>query len=58
MLWSEHVLDKNSREMERLWLAGTIAAGILASGGQRYVVGESVELADLILEELAKEKTK
>lgn len=60
MLWSDEVLDKNSREMKRLWLAGTIAAGF-ATNSQRsptYMAQLSVELADLLLAELAKEKTK
>jgi len=47
------LFEENSREMKRLWLAGTIAAGLCAHGvaGDR-VVQRSVELADLILEEL------
>jgi hypothetical protein len=61
MLWSEHVLDRNSREMERLWLSGTIAAGLAANG--RYEMDENmvlcaVTMADAILVELSKEKTK
>jgi hypothetical protein len=65
MLWSDAVLEENSREMKRLWLAGTIAAGLVANG--RYNPDEGVVLcavgmADAILEELNKgnkwEKTK
>ena len=55
MLWSDEVLTENSREMKRLWLAGTIAAGFCADGTRgEYVAQKSVELADLILEELNK----
>jgi hypothetical protein len=57
MLWSDEVLKENSHEMKRLWLAGTLAAGILASGGRRSCL-DAVWVADLILEELKKEKTK
>ena len=56
MLWSDEVVAENSREMKRLWLAGTIAAGF-ATNNQRsptYMAQLSVELADLILEELNK----
>ena len=44
----------------RLWLAGTIAAGFAAYGQRSptYMAQLSVELADAILAELAKEKTK
>jgi hypothetical protein len=65
MLWSDEVLKENDREMKRLWLAGTIAAGLAANG--RYSPDEGVVLcavgmADAILVELAKnnpwEKTK
>lgn len=59
MLWSDEVLKENSREMKRLWLAGTIAAGMCADGENwGYVPTTCVEMADKILEELAKEKTK
>ena len=57
MLWSDEVLEENSREMKRLWLAGTIAAGLAANG--RYspdgnMVLCAVTMADAILAELAK----
>jgi len=63
MLWSDEVLEENSREMKRLWLAGTIAAGMCADGENwGYVPTACVEMADKILEELNKgsrwEKTK
>jgi hypothetical protein len=56
MLWSEEVLEENSREMKRLWLSGTIAAGLCARSdkGLYMVEQKAVELADLILEELNK----
>jgi hypothetical protein len=58
MLWSDAVLEENSREMKRLWLAGTIAAGMCASAEVSWglVPAQAVAVADLILEELAKEK--
>jgi hypothetical protein len=57
MLWSDEVLKENSHEMKRLWLAGTIAAGLAANG--RYNPDEGVVLcavgmADAILVELNK----
>ena len=58
MLWSDDVLNKRDRAAKRLWLAGTIAAGIMANGSSRFVCVDAVWLADEILEELAKEKTK
>jgi hypothetical protein len=63
MLWSDEVLKENSHEMKRLWLAGTIAAGMCADGENGgYVSTACVEMADKILEELNKgsrwEKTK
>jgi hypothetical protein len=59
MLWSDDVLDKNSREMERLWLAGTIAAGLCADGLRgEHVAQQAVKVADMVLEELAKGGTK
>ena len=64
MLWSDAVLEENSHAMKRLWLAGTIAAGMCASAEVSWgtVPEQSVMLADLILEELNKgnrwEKTK
>jgi len=42
----------------RLWLAGTIAAGLCADGDFKSVAENAVLLADQLLEELAKEKTK
>jgi len=54
MLWSDEVLAENSREMKRLWLAGTIAAGICADGHFNGVAESAILLADKILEELAK----
>jgi frataxin-like iron-binding protein CyaY len=58
MLWSDDVLKQNSHDMKRLWLAGTIAAGLVANGqdGDWVAAKDAVELADLILEELKKEK--
>ena len=60
MLWSDEVLEENSHAMKRLWLAGTIAAGFAAYGQRSptYMAQLSVELADQLLAELAKEKTK
>jgi len=64
MLWSDEVLAENSREMKRLWLAGTIAAGMCASAevSWGHIPTQAVVVADLILEELNKgnkwEKTK
>lgn len=64
MLWSDDVLNKGDRAAKRLWLAGTIAAGMCASAEVSWgtVPEQSVTLADLILEELNKgnrwEKTK
>jgi hypothetical protein len=57
MLWSDDVLNKGDRAAKRLWLAGTIAAGLAANG--RYSPDEGVVLcavgmADAILVELAK----
>lgn len=57
MLWSDDVLNKADHAAKRLWLVGTLAAGILASGGGRSCL-DAVWVADLILEELKKEKTK
>ena len=56
MLWSDEVLEENSREMKRLWLAGTIAAGMCASAEVAWVQvpAQAVVVADLILEELNK----
>jgi len=58
MLWSDEVLKENSHEMKRLWLAGTIAAGMLSEDQLSWddVPFEAVELADKLLAELAKEK--
>lgn len=43
----------------RLWLAGTIAASLCSYGDTgEYIAERAVEMADLLLEELAKEKTK
>ena len=58
MLLSNEVLEENSREMKRLWLAGTIAAGLCADGDFKDVAENAVMLADQLLAELAKEKTK
>lgn len=59
MLWSDDVLNKADHAAKRLWLAGTIAAGMCADGENwGYVPTGCVEMADLILEELKKEKTK
>ena len=58
MLWSEEVLKENSHEMKRLWLAGTIAAGMCAFGNFKDVAENAVALADKLLEELAKGDTK
>jgi hypothetical protein len=57
MLWSDEVLKENSHEMKRLWLAGTIAAG-MAANNHTWFAEDAVCMADTILEELAKEKTK
>lgn len=54
MLWSDEVLKENSHEMKRLWLAGTIAAGICASGQGSFAIVKAVEMADAILAELNK----
>jgi hypothetical protein len=56
MLWSEEVLKENSHEMKRLWLAGTLAAGMCASAKVAWVdvPAQAVVVADLILEELNK----
>jgi len=56
MLWSDEVLKENSHEMKRLWLAGTIAAGMLTEDHLAWddVPFEAVELADKLLAELAK----
>jgi hypothetical protein len=56
MLWSNEVLEENSREMKRLWLAGTIAAGMCANSDKSlYMVEQkAVELADKLLAELNK----
>lgn len=59
MLWSDEVLKENSHAMKRLWLSGTIAAGLCAGRDYGYPVAQNaVALADEILAELAKEKTK
>jgi hypothetical protein len=60
MLWSDDVLNKADRAAKRLWLAGTIAAGMLSEDqlGWDDVPFEAVTMADKILEELAKDKTK
>jgi hypothetical protein len=54
MLWSDDVLERNSRDMKRLWLAGTIAAGMCASAevSWRVIPAQAVTVADLILAEL------
>ena len=57
MLWSEHVLKQNSHDMKRLWLAGTLAAGMCANG-EGFIAENAVMLADQILEELKKENEK
>jgi hypothetical protein len=54
MLWSDEVLKENSHEMKRLWLAGTIAAGLCADGDFNSVAENAVLLADQLLAELAK----
>ena len=56
MLWSDDVLKENSHEMKRLWLAGTIAAGMCASAevSWRTVPEQYVTLADHLLAELNK----
>jgi hypothetical protein len=58
MLWSDDVLERNSREMKRLWLAGTIAAGMCASAevSWRTIPAQAVAVADLILAELEKKE--
>ena len=53
-LWPDEVLEENSREMKRLWLAGTIAAGLAANGDFIDVAKNAVWLADKLLDELAK----
>jgi hypothetical protein len=60
MLWSDDVLNKADRAAKRLWLTGTIAAGMLSEDqlGWDDVPFEAVTMADKILEELAKDKTK
>lgn len=58
MLWSDDVLNKGDRAAKRLWLAGTIAAGLCADGDFKDVAENAVMLADQLLAELAKEKTK
>lgn len=61
MLWSDDVLDKNDRAAKRLWLTGTIAAGMAANPNYKLsgkLLVACVETADLILDELLKEKTK
>ena len=59
MLWSDDVLNKGDRAAKRLWLAGTVAAGLCAGRDYGYPVAENaVRLADEILEQLAMEKTK
>jgi hypothetical protein len=57
MLWSDDVLNKRDRAAKRLWLAGTIAAGLAANG--KYELDENmvlcaVTMADAILGELTK----
>lgn len=56
MQWLDDVIDKNDREAKRLWLAGTIAAGMCASAevSWKTVPAQAVELADAILGELTK----
>jgi frataxin-like iron-binding protein CyaY len=56
MLWSDDVLNKGDRAAKRLWLAGTIAAGLVSDEdhGDWVTAQNAVALADLILEELAK----
>ena len=56
MLWSDEVLKENSHAMKRLWLSGTISAGLCASAevSWKTVPAQAVKLADEILEELAK----
>ena len=58
MLWSDDMLNKADHAAKRLWLAGTIAAGLVANGqdGDHVAARDAVELADLILEELEKTK--
>lgn len=58
MLWSDDVLNKGDRAAKRLWLAGTIAAGMCAFGNFKDVAENAVTLADKLLEELAKGDTK
>ena len=59
LLNEDAVLIKGDREMKRLWLAGTVAAGLCAGRDYGYPVAQNaVQLADEILAELAKEKTK
>ena len=58
MLWSDDVLNKGDRAAKRLWLAGTIAAGLCADGDFKDVAENAVMLADQLLAELAKENTK
>ena len=57
MLWSDDVLNKGDRAAKRLWLAGTIAAGLAAN--RKHELDENmvlcaVTMADAILEELTK----
>jgi hypothetical protein len=55
MLWSDDVLKENSHDMKRLWLAGTIAAGLCADGLRgEHVAQQAVKVADMVLEELNK----
>lgn len=65
MLWSDQVLEENSRDMKRLWLAGTIVAGLAANPKYALDIGmvaSAVNMADAVLVELDKnnpwEKTK
>ena len=57
MQWLDDVIDKNDREAKRLWLAGTIAAG-MAANNHNWFAEDAVYMADKLLEELAKEKAK
>lgn len=57
LLNEDAVLIKGDRAAKRLWLAGTIAAG-MAANNHNWFAEDAVYMADKLLEALEKEKTK
>lgn len=57
MQWLDDALNKKDHAAKRLWLAGTIAAG-MAANNHNWFAEDAVYMADKLLEALEKEKSK